>query len=130
MRAASSFRTLQAASQTFRGDASVWRSNPRSAATASRAVSALPTLLDWCMPLVAPRGAVLALKGSRVRDEVREARPALSAWRCAEPVVTELGSGLEEHPTFAVRIAWADPDSVSWPASRQASGMRPRQRRR
>lgn len=96
----------------------------------SRAVSSLPTLLDWCMPLVAPRGSLLALKGSRVADEVRDARSTLTRWRCAAPVVTELGAGLEEHPTYAVRIAWADPDSVSWPAVRDVLEKRRRPRRR
>lgn len=39
----------------------------------SRALAPLDRLLKWSMPLVAPGGKVLALKGSSVRDEVEAA---------------------------------------------------------
>lgn len=75
----------------------------------SRAVAPLERLLGWSMPLVAPRGALVALKGSAIVDEIEEARPVLSAFRCAEPELLPVGEGLIPEPTLAVRVAWADP---------------------
>lgn len=43
----------------------------------SRAVAALPQLVRWCLPLVSDTGTVLAVKGSRARDEVAEGRDQL-----------------------------------------------------
>ena len=82
----------------------------------SRAVAALPKLLEWSMPLVDPHGALVAMKGSSVREEVEAARPALARWGCAEPTVHELGVGVVEATTVALRVAWADPGRVSWPS--------------
>lgn len=42
-----------------------------------RAVAPLPTLLDWCWPLIAPGGKLLALKGAAASDELRLAGPVL-----------------------------------------------------
>lgn len=81
----------------------------------SRAVAPLPRLLGWSMPLVAPTGSLVAMKGSSVRDEVDEAAEALAEWGCAEPEVVVLGEGLVDAPTYALRVAWADPATVSWP---------------
>lgn len=96
----------------------------------SRAVAALSQLLDWCMPLVAPGGAMVALKGSSVGDELAGAERTLSAWGCTPPVVTVLGTHLPEQ-THAVTVRWADPGVVTWPARRQAArGKSPRRGRR
>lgn len=43
----------------------------------SRAVAALPRLVQWCEPLMAPEGRIVALKGSSAEQEVEEARGAL-----------------------------------------------------
>jgi len=40
----------------------------------ARAVAPLKTLLEWTAPLVAPNGTIVAWKGSKVYDEVAEAR--------------------------------------------------------
>ncbi|WP_245154949.1 16S rRNA (guanine(527)-N(7))-methyltransferase RsmG [Nocardioides sp. 1609] len=90
----------------------------------SRAVAPLGRLLDWSMPLVSPHGSLVAMKGSNVGAEVVEAAEELRAWRCAAPVVLELGAGLIPSTTHAVRVAWADPASVSWPPSRRSAGGR------
>jgi 16S rRNA (guanine527-N7)-methyltransferase len=81
----------------------------------SRAVAPLGRLLDWSMPLVSPQGALVAMKGSSVRDEVETARADLARWRCAEPEVRVLGEDWPVSPTVALRVAWADPSRVSWP---------------
>jgi 16S rRNA (guanine527-N7)-methyltransferase len=80
----------------------------------SRAVAPLDRLLGWSMPLVAPTGSLVAMKGSSVAEEVESARAVLRDWGCGEPEVRILGEGLVERPTFALRVAWADPGRVSW----------------
>lgn len=81
----------------------------------SRAVAPLDRLLGWSMPLVAPSGALVAMKGSTVTEEIEAARADLERWGCSAPEVVVLGSGLTESTTVAVRVAWADPSRVSWP---------------
>lgn len=90
----------------------------------SRAVAPLVRLLEWSMPLVAPEGALVAMKGSAVVDEIAEARPTLEALHCAEPTVSVLGEGLLESTTVALRVAWEDPSRVSWPPAPRAANPR------
>ncbi|WP_432477922.1 16S rRNA (guanine(527)-N(7))-methyltransferase RsmG [Nocardioides sp. GXQ0305] len=78
----------------------------------SRAVAPLGRLLRWSMPLVAPRGALVAMKGSSVRDEIEAARRDLRRLHCADPDVLTLGAGLVDPPTTVVRVAWAEPARV------------------
>lgn len=42
----------------------------------ARAVAALPKLARWCMPLVAPGGRLLAMKGRKAADEVAKPSPS------------------------------------------------------
>ena len=81
----------------------------------SRAVAPLERLLAWSMPLVAPHGALVAMKGSSVQDEIDEAATVLHRFRCAPPEVLLLGEDVLEQPTHALRVAWADPSRVGWP---------------
>ncbi|MBE7325950.1 16S rRNA (guanine(527)-N(7))-methyltransferase RsmG [Nocardioides sp. Y6] len=78
----------------------------------SRAVAPLDRLLEWSMPLVAPEGELLALKGSSIVEEIESARSVLKKYRCDEPTVIELGGGVLESPTHAVRVSWADPSAL------------------
>lgn len=89
----------------------------------ARAVAPLPRLLDWCMPLVAPTGRLVVLKGSSAQDEVAEASARLRHWGCGDPEVVPLG-GADGLGTTAVRVSWADPSSVSWPARPRRTGRR------
>lgn len=86
----------------------------------SRAVAPLDRLAGWCMPLVAGGGAMVALKGSSVADEVAEHRADLVAHGTAEPEVRALGAEVLESPTWAVRLAWAGDPQVSWRLARGA----------
>ncbi len=79
----------------------------------SRAVAPLGRLLEWSMPLVAAQGALLALKGSSVADEVSAAAATLTAFGCAEPEVLHLPGVGDSPPTFAVRVSWADPSTLT-----------------
>lgn len=75
----------------------------------SRAVAPLPRLLTWSMPLVAPTGALAAMKGSRAAAEIAEAGEDLRRLGCAEPQVLTLGAGeptLLDPPTTVVRVVW------------------------
>lgn len=96
----------------------------------SRAVAPLGRLLEWSMPLVAPTGALVAMKGSSVAEEVAAARPDLRRWRCAEPEIRVLGDPADLSSTRALRVAWADPGQVSWPLPAPPAGGRSNRRRR
>ncbi|CUR62337.1 Ribosomal RNA small subunit methyltransferase G [metagenome] len=95
----------------------------------SRAVAPLERLLGWSMPLVAPTGALVAMKGRSVQDEVAEAAGFLHAWRCGVPEVFEVGIGVVDPPTTVVRVPWADPTQIGWPLARE-SKRRPSRRTR
>jgi 16S rRNA (guanine527-N7)-methyltransferase len=95
----------------------------------SRAVAPLGRLLEWSMPLVAPDGALVAMKGASVEEEIVAAEPVLRQWCCAEPETRVLGAGVLESTTLAVRVSWADPTRVSWPPAvvgAPVKGRRPR----
>lgn len=95
----------------------------------SRAVAPLERLLGWSMPLVAPTGAMVAMKGQSVVDEITDAQDFLHRWRCGVPEVLELGTGVVDPPTTVVRVAWADPARVGWPlvpAARRRTSRRVR----
>lgn len=94
----------------------------------SRAVAPLERLLRWSMPLVAPTGALVAMKGSSVADEIDVARSTLRKLGCAEPEVLTLGSDALFHSTHALRVAWADPSRVGLPANRSPQAARRRRR--
>lgn len=96
----------------------------------SRAVAPLDRLLGWSMPLVAPTGALVAMKGRSVHDEVSAARALLDTWRCADPEVLELGAGVVDPQTTVLRVSWADPGRIGWPLAHGPERGRQRQRRR
>jgi 16S rRNA (guanine527-N7)-methyltransferase len=89
----------------------------------SRAVAPLERLLGWSMPLVAPAGALVAMKGSSVKDEIDAAADELARWGCTTPEMVLLGEDWPVSPTVALRVAWGDPTRVSWPLA--ASPDRP-----
>ncbi|HTW16215.1 MAG TPA: 16S rRNA (guanine(527)-N(7))-methyltransferase RsmG [Nocardioides sp.] len=117
--------------EVIRGRADALHGQRRFDVVTSRAVAPLERLLDWSMPLVAPTGALVAMKGSSVDDEIRSAEAALSRWGCAPPEVVTLGEGVLSSTTVALRVVWADPAKVSWPlAPAPASASRARPRRK
>jgi 16S rRNA (guanine527-N7)-methyltransferase len=123
--------------RVVRGKADVLHGKARFDVVTSRAVAPLERLLGWSMPLVAPTGALVALKGSSIVQEIEEAREVLRSFGCSEPEVLPVGDGLIPEPTLAVRVAWADPararvvprvESASGP--RKANGAAKRRSRR
>ena len=96
----------------------------------SRAVAPLERLLGWSMPLVAPTGALVAMKGRSVHEEIASVADFLATWRCGAPEVFEVGVGLVDPPTTVVRVPWADPSRIGWPLAPAASrGVQRRNRR-
>ncbi len=78
----------------------------------ARAVAPLGRLLRWSMPLVAPEGRLLAMKGASAHEEVGAAMKDLRRLRCAPPEVLSLGVGVVSPPTTVVRVVWAEPARV------------------
>ena len=118
--------------EVVRGRADALHGSRRFAVVTSRAVAPLDRLLRWSMPLVEPTGALVAMKGSSVTDEITAAAPVLRELGCATPEVHELGADLAAaeglSTTLAVRVAWADPGRVSWPLAAPSDGGRRDQR--
>lgn len=100
----------------------------------SRAVAPLDRLLEWSMPLVAPDGVLLAMKGSSAADEIAAAGSVLARLGCSDPVVESLGGDPEAdettesgvRPIRIVRVTWADPARVSLPSRPQRGPRGPR----
>jgi 16S rRNA (guanine527-N7)-methyltransferase len=93
----------------------------------SRAVAPLERLLAWSMPLVAPTGSLVAMKGTSAADEVVAAESTLRRLGCAPAEVLSVGADVTDSPTTAIRVAWADPARVRLP---RANGSSKHQRRR
>lgn len=70
----------------------------------SRAVKALPVLLEWCVPVLGPEGRVLALKGERAEEEILKAKKQLKRFKMREPVIHTVGDGLLATPTRVVEV--------------------------
>jgi 16S rRNA (guanine527-N7)-methyltransferase len=123
--------------RVHRGRADSLHGTERFDVVTSRAVAPLDRLLEWSMPLVARTGALVAMKGSSARAEIAASASTLARMGAAEAEVLELGAGVLDESTVAVRVSWADPTQVGLaPASpgapdaltprRAAGGKRPR----
>jgi 16S rRNA (guanine527-N7)-methyltransferase len=93
----------------------------------SRAVAPLGRLLEWSMPLVAPEGALVAMKGSSVGEEIGAAAATLDRLGCDAPEVVDLEGVDGAATTRVVWVSWADPSRVSLPG-RKAGSKRKRRR--
>jgi 16S rRNA (guanine527-N7)-methyltransferase len=62
----------------------------------ARAVAPLARLVRWCLPLVAPDGALLAMKGRRADGEIVEAQAELHRMRARVSDTVVLGAGDDE----------------------------------
>ncbi len=119
---------LRSGVEVLRGRADTVHGQRTFSVVTSRAVAPLDRLLGWSMPLVAPAGALVAMKGATIAAEIAAAAPVLRELACAAPEVHTLGEGRIESPTTAVRVAWADPAGVGWrPPARSST---PSKRRR
>ena len=69
----------------------------------ARAVAALPKLLGWCLPLLAPGGELLALKGESAERELLDVQKTLRKRRLGGEVLAVRAEGADE-ATWVVRI--------------------------
>ncbi|WP_370289309.1 16S rRNA (guanine(527)-N(7))-methyltransferase RsmG [Nocardioides sp.] len=122
--------------QVHRGRAESLAGDRRFDVVTSRAVAPLGRLLTWSMPLVAPTGHMVAMKGSSVADEIADAADVVAQLRLSRPEVefVPVHAGGTPGPVEAadgdldgavpspdgihvVRVGWADPGNVSLPRS-------------
>lgn len=90
----------------------------------ARAVAPMDRLAAWCLPLARVGGELLALKGSRVADELGPAGPTITAWGGGRPEVLTVGAGIVDPPTTVVRV----PRPTIGPAAARAAAARPGRR--
>jgi 16S rRNA (guanine527-N7)-methyltransferase len=74
------------------------------ATVTARAVAPLERLAGWCLPLVAPGGSLLALKGERADEELAAAGPALGRLGVRSATVEVVGTGVVEPAVRLVRL--------------------------
>jgi 16S rRNA (guanine527-N7)-methyltransferase len=118
---------LEAQVEVLRGRAEELGGDRTFAVVTARAVAPLERLARWCLPLVAPGGELVAMKGRSASAEVESAGPGLRMLGCEQPILVELGAGLLTEPTWAVRVARPESGPVGWrdrPAPVQGSGDR------
>lgn len=111
--------------EVVRGRAEALHGQRRFDVVTSRAVAPLPRLLEWSMPLVAPHGALVAMKGSSVDQEIEDASAVLETLGAARPERLEVGAESATSPATLVRVSWADPAQVGSPG-RSSTGRRKR----
>jgi 16S rRNA (guanine527-N7)-methyltransferase len=70
----------------------------------ARAVAALGRLAVWACGLVRPGGTVLAMKGERAAEELRDAEPVLRRLGVRDARIVEAGRGRVEPPAVVVRF--------------------------
>lgn len=87
----------------LRGRAEEVRPEPLLDQVTARAVSALSKLVPLCVPLLAPGGELLLMKGARVDAEVDAAEKALRKARIREHEVIVLGEGIVPEVTRVFR---------------------------
>jgi 16S rRNA (guanine527-N7)-methyltransferase len=70
----------------------------------ARAVAPLDRLVSWTMPLVAPGGELLAVRGERAGHELQAAQPGMARLGAGAGQVVELGAALLGAPVRVVRV--------------------------
>lgn len=90
-------------------------------AVTSRAVASLDKLARWSLPLLRQGGRLLAIKGARAHDEVREHRPVLTKLGATDARVVECGVNLLTPPTTVVVARRHNTESVRNSTRRRSS---------
>ncbi len=70
----------------------------------ARAVSALPQLLKMLVPLTKNGGEILALKGSKAADEIKDSKNLIKKLKIKDFEILTAGADLLPDPTTVVRI--------------------------
>jgi len=74
----------------------------------ARAVARLGELATWCLPLLLPGGSLLALRGSRVTEELDADRAVLRQLGAVDEVIERFGSGIVDPETTVLRVVVSD----------------------
>jgi 16S rRNA (guanine527-N7)-methyltransferase len=69
-----------------------------------RAVAPLGVLAQWCLPLLRQGGELVAVKGRRAAEEIRESEEALRQAGGVRWDLLRIGEGLLAEPTTVVRV--------------------------
>jgi len=93
----------------IRGRAEELHARARFDVVTARALAPLSRLLGWGMPLVAPSGVLLAMKGSSAVEEIVAAETELRRLGCAAPEVLNVSGPDGASTATVVRVAHADP---------------------
>ena len=91
----------------------------------ARAVAPLSRLAGWCLPLVRPGGALLALKGGRAAEELTAAEPELRRLGATAWTIEAMGSDVLEEATTVVRIVAGAAPTAQRAAPRPGVAARP-----
>ncbi|HJT95109.1 MAG TPA: 16S rRNA (guanine(527)-N(7))-methyltransferase RsmG [Mycobacterium sp.] len=78
-------------------------------AVVSRAVASLDKLTKWSLPLLRPGGRMLAIKGERADDEIREHRRVMGALGAVDERVVRCGADYLNPPATVVVARRAEP---------------------
>ena len=87
-----------------RGRAEEWAGRANADLVTARAVAPLEKLVGWCLPLLAPKGHMLALKGETAASELEAVSPTLPGLGAVKWRVVEVGAELGDAATRVVRI--------------------------
>ena len=90
----------------------------------ARAVAPLAKLTAWCLPLVRPGAALLAIKGRSAAGEVQEISSLLPSLGATSWRVVEVGRGILEEPTTVVEVRKGADGAGRARRSRGGSGRR------
>ena len=90
-------------------------------AVVSRAVAPLDKVTRWSLPLLRPGGRMLAIKGERAPDEVREHRRVMTGLGATDARVVECGVSYLSPPTTVVVARRGKPDPVRGPSRRRSN---------
>lgn len=80
----------------------------RAQVVTSRAVARLDRLAQWCAPLVAAHGRVIAIKGATAQEELDETRVTLAHLGMVDARVEQCGVGVVDPPTTVVELVFGD----------------------
>jgi len=88
----------------------------RAGIVTARAVAPLARLAGWCLPLVVPGGALLAIKGAAAATELSAAEPTLRSLGAAHWAVESLWAGEQMPATIVVRVVMGEAAPTQGPS--------------
>lgn len=90
----------------------------------ARAVAPMGRLAKWCLPLLRPRGRLLALKGSSAAEELTRDAAAVTAAGGGGHEVVSCGDGVLEVPTTVVVVHRTGESKAPRTSSKSATARR------